>query len=244
MGDISSIVMIIMTMIFLTEMIIMMIPDKNKKNGGNAFAKKTYNPNMIRGGMRAYVVMGIFVGIMLIKFLVDGSFSAFGDKGYDLYEVLVNGVGPDSGKDAIVQFKVAGKTFRLEGADGAFCPIVIDHETEDGVGECFVVCLHLSSKKNAELYEDAGPQRVFKYKGRVYDFSQYSEQYRKAVSDSSLDGDEYWVVDYVFDTYGSSEKKRNELLFLIVVLIGCIVSYIVINVTWKKRTGGKEHEIM
>lgn len=240
--DISSIVMIIMAMIFLTEMIIMMIPDKNKKNGGNMFAKKTYNPNMVRGGMRAYAVMGLFVGIMLIKFLIDGSFSVVADKGYDLYEVLVNGEGPNSAKDAVIQFKVVGKTFRLEGADGAFCPVVIDHGTEDG--EHFVFCLHLSSKKNAELYEDAGPQRVFKYKGRVYDFSQYSEQYRKAVSDSGLDGDEYWVVDYVFDTYDSSEGKRNELLFLIVVLIGCIISYIVINVTWKKRTGGKEHEIM
>ena len=244
MGDISSIIMIVMAMIFLAEIIIMMIPDKTKKNGGNLFAQKTYNPNMVRGGLRVYVIIGIFVGIMLIKFFVDGSFSAFVDKGYDLYEVLVNGVGPDSGKDAIVRFKAVGKTFRLEGADGAFCPIVIDHETEDDAGENFVVCLHLSSKKNAELYEDAGPQRVFKYKGRVYDFSQYSEQYGKAVSESGLDGDEYRVVDYIFDTYVSNERKRIELLFLIVVLIGCIISYIVIKVTWKKRTGGKEHEIM
>ena len=237
MEDISGIVIIIIAMIMLAEMIIMTIPDKNKKNGGRLLARTTYNPGMVRGGLIAFALCGLFAGFMFVKSFFDGSISVFFEEKYNFLEIIKSGETPNTNKDAVIYVKTVGETFRIDGADGKFCPVMVCDENGEE-GSHVICCLHLSSKKNESLNEAyrANPEIVHKYVGRVYDFSAYADPYGKAVGKSGMSGEGYVVSNYIFETYGNSEGKKYGIIWMGVTAVGCLICFVVVRKVWKKRT--------
>lgn len=241
MNDYSTLIIIILAMVILVEMMIKMIPDVNKPNGGSKFAKTVFNKGNIRGGIIMFVIVALFTGFMFFKTIWEKGFSSFYAEKQDINEILLRGEKPELPMEVSVRFQEIGNTFRIEGADGAFCPIVI-YDESDNARDKIVCCIHTSSKQNDALRaaKYASKQPIQKYAGTIFDFNGYAELYQKAVADSGMAGEGYIVENYIIETYISSDRDKREIITMGVMMIGSIICTIVISVVYKKRTTLKE----
>ena len=246
MSDYSTLIIMIIAMVVMVEMMIKMIPNKKQKNGGSLFARTTFNKGSIKTGIIMFAICAVFCGFMFFKLLLwDNGISAFREKILDINSILNNGEVPELGKNVSVKFRVVGDAFRLEGADGVFCPIVLYDEVNDADGTV-VCCLHLSSKKNSALDDfrsnssvqtddHPGPHPINRYTGIIMDFSLYSDWYMQAVNSSGMAGEDYVVKDYIIDTYIGVQKTKQEIIWMGVMMVGCSISGIIVFVVYKKR---------
>ena len=242
MNDYSTLIIIILAMVILVEMMIKMIPDVNKPNGGSKFAKTVFNKGNIRGGIIMFVIVALFTGFMFFKTIWERGLSSFYAKKQDVNEILLKGETPELPMEVSVRFQEIGNTFRIEGADGAFCPIVI-YDEANGDRKKIVCCLRTSSKQNDAIRaaKYASKQPVQKYVGTIFDFSGYAEPYQQAAVNSGMAGEGYTVENYIIDTYFSSDRDKREIITMGVMMIGSIISGIIVFVVYKKRTTKKEN---
>jgi hypothetical protein len=243
MNDYSTLIIIMLAMVVLVEMMIKMIPDVNKPNGGSKFARTVFNKGNIRGGIMMFVIVALFTGFMFFKTIWEKGFTSFYAKKQDVNEILLDGGKPELPTEVSVRFQEIGNTFRIEGADGAFCPIVI-YDESNNAHEKIVCCLHTSSKQNEALRaaKYASTQPVHKYAGTIFDFSGYAEPYRQAVENSGMAGEGYAIENYIIETYISSDRDKREIITMGVMMVGSIICSIIISVVYKKRTTLKENK--
>ena len=241
MNDYSTLIIIILSMVFLVEMMIKMIPDVNKPNGGSKFAKTVFKKGNIRGGIIMFVIVALFTGFMFFKMIWENGLSAFYAKKQDINEILINGEKPELPSEVTVRFQEIGNTFRIEGADGAFCPIVI-YDESNNTNDKIVCCIHTSSKQNDALRaaKYASKQPIHKYAGTIFDFSGYADLYQQAIMNSGMEGEGYKVENYIIETYISSDKDKREIIMMGVMMVGSIICSIIVSVVYKKRTTLKE----